>query len=154
MSPASIRRRQPQLVSVPVPARVATGLGLERQNLLADAQTELAAHAVEDVILDVDQPTALDAQGHVAIAEVVGRAREQVLIRCFDHGNVLWGRAHASHEPARFGAKAIALLERHATRQGNPHGFAGRKRNPQPSATALVMVERQHQSRLGVVSLR
>src|SRR5690606_41054855 len=65
-----------RVLSVPVLSRVAATLRLERQELFADLEPELAAHRVQHVIVRVDQALPVDLERDVAIAQMVSRSHE------------------------------------------------------------------------------
>jgi hypothetical protein len=63
------------LMPMTVPARVAAGFGLERTFDDQRVKAELVHQAIEHVVVLIRQPTRLDLQRHVAIAEMVGGPR-------------------------------------------------------------------------------
>lgn len=65
------------VVAVTVPTGIGAALRFECGLLETHGQTEGRDHLVENMIVLVAQPPLADLQRHVAIAQVVGRPREQ-----------------------------------------------------------------------------
>ena len=126
---------------------VGAAFGLEGAAFGGDGEALVAGEIVEDVVVLPGEPVGADLQRHVAVAEVVGGAREAVRIAGAADGEKLVGGAHDDDESVAGvvrGAQAVAVDE------GGPAGEQQRRlaavveAHAPPAAAPLVEGEREH----------
>jgi hypothetical protein len=128
---------------------VAPCLGLEREQSGVDGETELAAQAVEHVIVRIEHEIGQDLEGYVAIAEVIRRAGQKVRIVRPRARDLFRGRLDAKRPRPVLRLQAVALSEHAAAGQHEPHGLSVRQGEPKPSPASLLVAELDGERELG-----
>ena len=103
------------VVPVVMTAAVSAGFRFERRLLANYVQTEFSHHAIQDVIMQVTQPAGAELQGDVAVAEMVGGARQPQWIIGTAGGDGFRGGAHLDY-PAIGGTQPVAVSQDRAAR--------------------------------------
>jgi hypothetical protein len=113
------------VVMVPaVAGAIRAGFRLERADFERHRQTELAHHAIQDVIMLVREAAELHLKRDVTVAEVVRGAEQREEVVAVHHRE-LFGRGAHHGDGAVLRAQPIALLERGAAREEHPAITAG-----------------------------
>src|SRR5262245_56887368 len=122
---------------------IGAGLGLERSLDGGDARAELARKLLEHVVRGDTQEAGADLQRHVAVAEVVGDARE---LARFDVQQFL--RRGDDLDLASVGrGDPVAAAQHAAARQNERDLLAALRLHPQPAFLALLEWQGQFQNR-------
>jgi hypothetical protein len=82
---------------------IGAGFGFEGPFLIAHRQPQAAQHGVQDMIVLVAQPASLNAQGHMAITQVVAGPRQQQGVWAGRHGQAFRGGPHPDGQALRTG---------------------------------------------------
>jgi hypothetical protein len=133
----------PLLVAMAVAARVPAGLGLEGSLEHAHGKPELLHQAVEHVVVLVRQPPWLNLQRHVAIAQVVSGAREQVAIGALDRRQQLGARSHLDDQLAIAAGQPIAVFQRQTAVEQQPYLQPAVEARAQPGPSPQLEGERE-----------
>ncbi len=130
------------VVPVPMTAAVGAGFGLKRLRRSFDPRAEPCQHRLEHGIGFQLQIIGTDFDGRMAIAEMIGGARQrQRIARSHDeHGFI---RRDDSHKAAVVGNEHVAVRKHGAARQHERDGFTVVERCCEPALAARFIGERE-----------
>jgi len=123
-------------------------LGLERSLFPGHLEAECAHHVIEHVVCLVGDEIRSNLQAHVAIAEVIGGARELPAVRAANDGQLLGLGVDPQDLPVAR-AQMVTVLEARATLDEDTHVVSDRSSYATLRPLALVEIELGDQIRLG-----
>jgi hypothetical protein len=127
-------------------ACVSAALGLEGGFFDAHRQAQTAHHLVEHVVVQIAQPAVPNLQRHMAVAEMIGGAREGARVGASDRRDGFRCRSDFDHAPIG-GAQQIAAAQDLSTRKHYTDLLAARETSAKAAATAQL--EWQQQAGIG-----
>ena len=134
----------PMAVSTTMPCCISTAFGLKRHVLLRHDQVHGAQHVGQHMVGFDLEVVGLQLDGHMAVAQVVGSARQverrAVVLAMGDDQHRLWRGNHADHG-AVFGHQHIAAAHQRAARQEDAQFAPGRVSGGEAAFLAHVPVE-------------
>ena len=133
--------------AVRVAFAVGAGLGLERRIDLLDRRAQAFQHVRQHMVGSHAQIAVADFDRHMAVAKVIGGARQFAGIAAGDVRHLLVGGDHFDHA-AVAGHNQIATAQQVAARQVEAHLFTRYELGAQ--AALLARLERQLQLALGL----
>jgi hypothetical protein len=145
----SLARR---IVSVRVASGIAAVLRLERSRQCRHVEAELAAHAVEHVVVRVEEPARFDRERYVAVAEVVGGSSEEVSIRRARDRDVLGTCADTGDDRAVLGFEPVSVPEWSSAAEHDADLPSIRQSNPEAGPPPLLVIEGDRERRRAVVA--
>ena len=115
-------------------------VGLERRLDMADLGAKPAHHVLQHMIAPHAQPVVENLRLHVAIANVIGDARQLARIAAA-HFRQLFRRGHYFDQATIFEDQRVAAAQRHGLRQIEQKFSAARARHRHAAAMAPLVVE-------------
>lgn len=122
---------------------VAARLGLERSLRYVSMEAELVHQTVQHVVVLVRKAPRLDLERHVAVAQVVSSARQEVLVRRFYAGKLLGLGLDPNDQGAVARREPVAFFEGETALQEEPHFFPPIQAGTEASAAAQLEHERE-----------
>jgi hypothetical protein len=132
---------------------IGAGFGFEGTFLIAHRQPQAAQHGVQDMVVLIAEPASLDAQGHMAITQVVAGPGQQQGVRAGRHGQAFRGGPHPDGQALRAGQQ-ITFPQAYPPRQEEPGLAAIVQLHPQAALDPTPQGQGQGGNRRGVPGLR
>jgi hypothetical protein len=128
-------------MSMPMPAAIGSGLGLERRCFLAHSRAKLHQHFLQDRIGFEPKVVFSELNWSVSVSQMVRRTHQGMRRVSSHEQDILWGRFD-SDQSAVFRFQKIAVAQHRSTRQEKRRFSSVGERCSKPALTPKI--ERQH----------
>src|SRR6478735_4723014 len=123
-------------------ARIGAALGLEWQGLDAHPQAQAAQHVIEHMVVQETQHADPNLQRHIAVAQMVGRARQQLRVGA-GHHRQQFRRCRHGNDTSIIGQQPVAAAQHRAALENEASLLAAVQHAAQPALLPQLEGQRE-----------